>query len=331
MIESYVPARQLRLTRNPNFRVWSEAARPDGNAEEVVFSIVPEGDDRLVSDVARGRADISLLLPTDRTPEVKRRYAHQLHLVTEQATVYFFLNTERAPFDDIRVRRALNYAIDRRQVVELHGGTAVAQPTCQIVPPTSVGYVRYCPYTLDPRPSGEWTAPDLARARQLIAASGTAGQSVTVWTFPYFGNEARYAVSLLKRLGYRARLKELTSGAYLAALDDPNTTVDSGIIGEYDVTVAPVVLGLLTCGFFGNVARFCGRGLDRQYQRSLGLLDNDRGAAARMWAQIDRQLVDQAPWVPLYTPRTPYFVSKRVGNWQYHPYHHVLLDQLWLR
>jgi ABC-type transport system substrate-binding protein len=50
-----------------------------------------------------------------------------------------------------------------------------------------------------------------------------------------------------------------------------------------------------------------------------------------MWARIDRQLVDQAPWVPLYTPRTPYFVSKRVGNWQYHPYFHVLLDQLWVR
>jgi class 3 adenylate cyclase len=42
-------------------------------------------------------------------------------------------------------------------------------------------------------------------------------------------------------------------------------------------------------------------------------------------------LVDQAPWVPLYTPRTPYFVSKRVGNWQYHAYFHVLLDQLWVR
>ncbi len=328
-IESYVPGRQLRLTRNPHFRVWSEAARPDGNAEEIVFSIVPDGDDRVVSDVAQGRADIALLFPTARTPEVKRSHASQLHLVSEQATVYVYLNTEQPPFDDPRVRRALNFAIDRRRVVELRGGAG--QPTCQVVPPTTPGYVRYCPYTVDPRRSGEWTAPDFARARQLIMASGTIGQKITVWTIPYFGSDARYVVSLLDRLGYRAGLKELAPLAYLEALDDPKTLVQSGIIGEYGVTVAPVALRLLTCDVFDNLSEFCGREIDRQLQRSLALFETDEGAAARMWARIDRQLVDQAPWVPLYTPRTPFFVSKRVGNWQYHPYFQVLLDQLWVR
>jgi hypothetical protein len=48
-------------------------------------------------------------------------------------------------------------------------------------------------------------------------------------------------------------------------------------------------------------------------------------------ARIDRQLVDRAPWVPLFTPRTSFFVSKRVGNWQFHPYLLVLLDQIWVR
>jgi peptide/nickel transport system substrate-binding protein len=331
MIESYVPARQLKLTRNPGFRVWSEAARPDGNADEIVFRVVPGNDDRLVSDVARGRADISSF-PTGRTAELRRRYASQLRLVPEQATVYFFMNTKRPPFDDIRVRRALNYAIDRRRVVELHGGTAVAQSTCQLVPPTIAGYVRYCPYTLAPRRSGEWTAPDLARAQQLIAASGSAGQEVTVWTFSYFAKEGRYVVSLLSRLGYRARLKEVNDlTTYFAAIDDPKTQAQSGIAGAYGLASATFELEAMTCGYPQNYAKFCDRELDRQFRRSLELLETDPGAAARMWARSDRQLVDQAPWVPLYTPRTPYFVSKRVGNWQYHPYNFVLLDQLWVR
>ena len=332
MIESYVPGRQLKLTRNPGFRVWSEAARPDGNAEEIVFRVVPDNDDRLVSDVAQGRADISLLLPTGRTAEVKRRYASQLHLVPEQATVYYFLNTKRPPFDDIRVRRALNYAIDRSRVVELHGGPAVAQPTCQLLPPTIAGYVRYCPYTLAPRRSGEWTAPDLARAQQLIAASGSAGQEVTVWTFSYFVKEGRYVVSVLRALGYRARLKEVNDlTRYFAAIQDPKTQAQSGIAGAYGVTLATLALEALTCGYPGNHAKFCDRELDRQFRRSLALLETDPGAAARMWARSDRQLVDQAPWVPLYTPRTPFFVSKRVGNWQFHPYNRLMLDQLWVR
>ena len=50
-----------------------------------------------------------------------------------------------------------------------------------------------------------------------------------------------------------------------------------------------------------------------------------------MWAQLDRQVVNQAPWVPLYNPRWPWIVSKRVGNWQWHPDRMVLLDQLWVR
>ena len=62
------------------------------------------------------------------------------------------LNTRVPPFDDIRVRRALNVGIDRRAVVRAIGGPAAGAPTCQILPPNFPGYVHYCPYG----------APDLA-------------------------------------------------------------------------------------------------------------------------------------------------------------------------
>jgi ABC-type transport system substrate-binding protein len=52
-----------------------------------------------------------------------------------------------APFNDIGVRRALNYAVDRGKVAKLVGSDA--QPTCQFLPPYIPGYQRYCPYTLD--------------------------------------------------------------------------------------------------------------------------------------------------------------------------------------
>jgi peptide/nickel transport system substrate-binding protein len=240
-----------------------------------------------------------------------------------------FLNTKRPPFDDRRVRRALNYAIDRRRVADLHGE---AQPTCQVIPPTVPGYVRYCPYTLDPRPSGEWTAPNLARARQLITASRTRGQKVTVWTFPYFAKESRYVISLLRELGYRAHLKEVKEiGPYFATISDPKTQAHSGFAGWFNTRLGFHSLDTLSCDFAQNYSRFCDRELDRQLQQSLALLAIDPAAAARRWARIDRRLVDEAPWVPLFTPRIAFFVSKRVGNWQYHPYRYVLLDQLWVR
>jgi len=94
---------------------------------------------------------------------------------------YFFLNTRAPPFDDLRVRHALNLAVDRGAAVKLLGGRRLAVPACQLLPPGMPGYRPYCPYTVHPNPAGTWIAPDLARARALVRASGTKGMRVTVW------------------------------------------------------------------------------------------------------------------------------------------------------
>jgi hypothetical protein len=57
----------------------------------------------------------------------------------------------------------------------------------------------------------------------------------------------------------------------------------------------------------------------------------DPTAAGKLWSRIDHELVDRAPWVPLYNPRTAVALGARVGNYKYHPFWNVLLDQLWVR
>jgi hypothetical protein len=46
---------------------------------------------------------------------------------------------------------------------------------------------------------------------------------------------------------------------------------------------------------------------------------------------IDRQITNKAPWLPLYNPRLDVITSARVGNFQYHPFFSLLVDQLWVR
>ena len=80
-----------------------------------------------------------------------------------------------------------------------------------------------------------------------------------------------------------------------------------------------------------NEAEFCDPQIDSQAQRALTSRPGDPAAATTRWAAIDRELTDQAPWVPLYNPRDLTLLSARVGNYQYHPYWSLLIDQLWVR
>jgi ABC-type transport system substrate-binding protein len=332
-IESYVAGKQLTFVRNGHFRSWSQAARPNGYPDEIVWRIGVRPDEA-VRQVLTGGADVLFNgVPADRAAELAARFPRRLHLIPQHATTFVFLNTRRAPFDDVRVRRALNYAIDRKKVAALHGGVALAQPTCQVLPPTVAGYRRYCPYTTDPTATGEWKAPDVVTARRLIAASGTRDSKIVVWTFPFFGQEGRYFVSLLRGLGYRARLHELGDVATYFTRLDRTPHVQAGFAAWFATQPAAEMLGTLNCRFAGNWARFCNSGVDARVERLARQQARDPAAGGALAARIDRELVDQAPWVPLFTPRLADFVSKRVGNYQANTYasSSVLLDQLWVR
>jgi peptide/nickel transport system substrate-binding protein len=254
------------------------------------------------------------------------------------------MNTRAPPFDRLAVRRALNYAIDRRRIVGFSGGPLAAQATCQILPPNVLGYRQYCPYTVDPGP-GPWTAPDLASAQQLVRSSGTRGMRVTVLIDspdPAGAPTARigaHIVSVLDRLGYRASLKALRSISP-GPLGDSRDRPQIGWFTWYQDFPAPsnTIDAMLSCHSFSpgdpsqiNYAEFCDRTIDAQIRHAEALLAHDPTGAGDAWGRIDHRLVDRAPWVPLYNPRSLTALSARVGNYQYHPFWQVLLDQLWVR
>src|SRR5262249_9627192 len=161
----------------------------------------------------------------------KAQYASRLHALPSRVLFYVFLNTRVPPFNDVRVRRAVNYAISRDAIVQrAHGGPAYSPLTCQILPPTRVGYRLYCPYTLNPSATGVWTAPDLEKARRLVAVSGTRGTSVTIWTGldPALVQAAGSFVPLLDHLGFRAHLKRLPDHIYRPMVQNSRTRAQMG-------------------------------------------------------------------------------------------------------
>ena len=336
MIESYVPKRALTLVRNPYFRVWSKTARPDGFPDEIEFRLDAASDGVLA--VERGRVDVTaaaLEQPEDikRLEDFRARFASRVHVRSPQASVLLFLNTTRPPFDDVRVRRAVNYAVDRAAIAKSYGA-GLSQPTCQLRPPGTVGFRRYCPYTAAPSRTGEWKAPDLTRARRLVAAAGTRGMRVAVWTYPGFWEQAAEgAVKALEALGYRARIRRVEDlDAYVArASNQSSREFQAGMIGWYSVPrTASSLLPLLRCSP-PDLSFFCDRRIDARIARALEIEATDSDGAVALWARIERDIVDLAPWVPLFTPSHAHVLSERVGNYQDNPEWGVLLDQLWVR
>ncbi len=135
-------------------------------------------------------------------------------------------------------------------------------------------------------------------------------------------------------------LRPVDPNAYWNVFGDSRDRVQAGFFGWFQDYPAPsdFIDQLLTCGFFlpdnpGNVntAEFCDPQVDAQAQQALASQVGDPATAAGQWAAVDHEIVDRAPWVPLYNPRDLTVLSARTGNYQFHPYWNLLLDQLWIR
>jgi peptide/nickel transport system substrate-binding protein len=342
--KSFTPKKSWVLVRNPRFHEWSREAQPDGYPNRIEVTAGPRNQ---VAALERGATDALLAPPLDRVNELARSFANQLHIDPLGATFALVMNTRVAPFDRLAVRRALNYALDRGKIARFTGSSLIAQPTCQILAPTIPGYRPYCPYTLDPGPSGSWTAPDLATAQQLVDSSGTKGMKVTLVLSPPFPTAptlqiGRYVVSVLDRLGYKASSEVIdnTSAEGAGVLGDSRRHPQLGWFTWYQdhPTPANFIDLLLTCRAFVprnplnlNLAELCDRRIDAEAERAHSLQGSDPAAAGETWGHVDRDLVDQAPWAPLYNPRAVTALGARVGNYQYHPFWTVLLNQLWVR
>ncbi len=327
--------RSRRFARNPFFREWSHAAQPDGNPDAIEWRIVSSLDEA-VDAVERGAADWMLgLIPPARLHRLQLSRPAQLHINPQFVIEYAPLDTNRPPLDDVRVRRAFNYAIDRAKIVRMYGGPAVATPLCQAIPPGFPGYRRYCPYTADPRADGAWRAPDPAAARRLVAASGTRGTRVDVWgttdSIAVPRELPAYFARVLRSLGYRTRLHLVPFPTLTTAFRERiQLSVDGDWQPDYPAPSAYLPSFFGCHGGFGN-GYVCDPRLDLEMRRATVLQLQDPRRAAALWARIDHEIADRAYWVPTVSLRSPEIVSRRVRNYQHSPLWGFIAGQVWLR
>ena len=346
MWQSYDPNKAAVLVRNPYFKLWSKDAQPAGYPDKIIEKYgLPISEE--VTQVENGQADEVFdgdVIPSDRLAELNgAQFKDQVHVNPLTADWYMALNTKTAPFNNLKARQAINFAADRNAYVKIGGGTSLAVPTCQILPPNFPGYKPYCPYTAGSDHT-KWTAPDIAKAKQLVQQSGTAGMKVVVNSATDETSKALalQMVSDLNKIGYKASTQLLTGSIQYPFVQNSNNSKKwqvawSAWYQDYPVP-SDFLNVLLGCGSIHpgsdaspNIAAFCDQAIQAKMTQASSMQLTNLAGANDLWAQVDHEVTDQAPWVDLYNPKQIDFLSKRVGNYQWNPQWYILIDQLWVQ
>ena len=297
--------------RNP---AWASANGPRvpevpaGQMDRIEVSVIRNGNAE-VNDIIADKIDwMQNPVPVGRFGELQRKYGGtQLRVEKTASTYYFWLNTTKAPFDDLRVRRAVNYAVDARALQRIYGDQLA--PTHQILPPGTPGYRRFDLYPYN-----------MAKARRVIAKADPEDRKITVWTDTESPNAeaGEYFAYVLRQLGFRVHLKVLNADNYFTVIGNRSTpNLDAGWSDWFadfphpDDFFRPMLLGSsILSRNNGNFAQVNVPALNAEANR-LNAMPLDQGTERR-YARLDRSYMKLAPWVPFGTRTLTTFVSSRI-------------------
>jgi peptide/nickel transport system substrate-binding protein len=334
---------EVQLERNPHFRSRGPV-QPEGYPDRIVvrWGGTPEG---VVDSVKRGNTDFTIDAQElgEDTAKLLNEVPAQVHIFDAPTVFYATLNPNIPPLDDVRVRRALNFAVDRRAMGAFLPSAQYGGTTCQVLAKDIVGYRPYCPYTKTPTPSGTWTGPDLATARRLISEAGARDKTITIWVPPGVptGPAAEALADAARSIGLRAVIRNPEELPMETQFDPKAFQVT--LIGWFADYPSPsnFILPLLACPSLiiqltgiedapANLGHFCDRGIDAITLRAIAEQQRDPLKSSDFWAEVDRAYVDTAAWIPFASFRSIALVSARVGNVLSNPSHGPILSQMWL-
>lgn len=291
-ITKVTPGRELVMAQTRGFDLGDI---PKGNVQRITTRVVPDQATQ-AEGVVKGRYDyMQGLAPVAKLPEIRSKYKDRYKEKATLNTFWFFLNERTPPFDNEKVRKAVNLALDKQALMRLFAGRL--EPTCNFLPRGVPGFSR-----IDPCPWGDpGLKGDPERARQLIDDSGEKGKQVKVLSDRDRRRRAvaRYYAGLLDKIGLRARVTVVDR--LRGALRGRAQTGLSSFRPELPYPLP-------------YIKRLDGDVVDAGVEEKLaGLaLEPDVGKAAEGYADLDRAIVENAYAAPFGVERRGTFLSERM-------------------
>jgi oligopeptide transport system substrate-binding protein len=267
--------------------------------------------------VARDQADLTFTLPASAIPRIKKdpRQSKRFKEWGSFTLSWWQFDLTKKPFNDIRVRQAVNYAFNR-QATEPYGYI----PDGHFYPSGLFGYDKSAPvYQYDPE-----------KAKSLLADAGVTGLS---FTLPVFGSGAPDPVAQLlqqnlKDVGITVDIKQVNVNPY---------DVGENLPKQYRMWRLGWGMGLpdpseLVSSLMGTRAPSNYGGYSNSKIDSLGraaISETDHTKRAAMYAQIERLYLQDAPCLFLGSNSAPSFISSKLQNFYYEPILRTYWDRYW--
>jgi ABC-type transport system substrate-binding protein/class 3 adenylate cyclase len=336
-IASYTPRQQLVLRRNPNYH----GDRPH-RLDQIVYEIGVDHS-RALEEIKAAKADYAADgVPREAGPGLKSAYGpgskaakagHQQYFISAALGArYLHMNTSRPLFSKVRLRRAVNYAIDRPALVA-QGRRFVGanpfnagEPTDDLVPPSIAGARDFHLFP--------WNGPDVRRAKRI---AGRVHATAILYTpnVPPWLQEAQIIQRDLKPLGIDVQIKEFPIGDYFARIGRRGEPYDLAVSGWQFASPDPGgILGIFDGSTIGqpgnqNVSYFNDPAFNRKLKAAAKLSGAKRYRAySRLALELER---DSAPAAAIGTSTSHDFFSARIGCQVYQPVYGMDLAALCLR
>ena len=297
----------LVLQRFTGYFGGAAAVKPAGQscADQVVIKIIPENASRVAALLA-GDVDIINDLPAHDIRTVEANSNTKVMSVNGTRTFFVALNTNRKPFDDIRVREAANHAVNRQLIIDkLLNGRAVALNG--VMSPAAFGFNKDLPAY----------AYDVKQAKALLAAAGhPGGIDVTLDTEAPQKDNAEAIASMLTQAGIRTKVV-VGDGSQLRTRWAANGSREGDMRltswGNGSLDPTDIFEPTLQTGGRGNSAGYSNKKVDELL--AAGGRETDEAKRAAIYEEAQAIVNHDAPWIFLWLPQDLYGVSAKLAGW----------------
>lgn len=286
---------------------------------KMTLRVIPEPTNRVI-ELESGGVDLAYEVSTNDIKRVTENSKLQILRVIDNSTQYLGFNNQKKPFNDVKVRQAISYAVDTKSVVDTVW-RGVGKVAVGPIGPS----VKYSDTSLKAHEYNVQKAKDL-----LKEAGYPTGFKTTIWT-----NEKKERIDMatimqseLKEVGIDAKISVLEWGAYLTGLSEGKQ--DMFIIGWTCQTPDPDMavyapLHSSKAGAGGNYSFFSNPNVDQLIMKGRTMKDSDERKA--VYTEIQKEVVAQAPWIFLSNGEQVVGASKSVKGFKPSPFgYHVLYN-----